>query len=150
MTGVPPLPRWLGLAGLLPQWALLLALLIGPEEWRPVLLALGWAYGALIFSFLGGLWWGIAAARHGRGKAVPHWLWCVAVVPSLLALLTFLPQALTGEWSGTMLVTLGIFILVSLLIDRQMPRHGAPPWWMGLRVPLSLGLGAATVLLGLV
>ncbi len=146
MNGVPPLPRWLGLAGLLPQWACLLALLIGPEEWRPAILALGWAYGALIFSFLGGLWWGIAAARHARGKAVPRWLWFVSVVPSLLA---FLLCLWTGDWAGP-LVALGIFIFASLLIDRIMPRYGAPSWWMGLRVPLSLALGMATVLLGLV
>ena len=149
MTGVPPLPRWLGLAGLLPQGAILLALLIGPEYWRPAMQALGWAYGALIFSFLGGLWWGIAASRHARGKAVPHWLWCVSVIPSLLALLTFLPLIWTVHWQDAMLAALGIFILASLPIDRLMLRYGAPSWWMRLRVPLSIGLGMATILLGI-
>ena len=85
----PPLARLLGFAGLLPQLACALAKWFGSEEWRWTALAMGWAYAALIFSFLGGLWWGLATAALARGAQVPHWLWLAAIAPSLLALLTY-------------------------------------------------------------
>ena len=53
--------RRLGYAGLLPQIAAL-ALFAGGGEWGWVALAAGFAYAALIFSFLGGVWWGQALA----------------------------------------------------------------------------------------
>ena len=48
MNRVPPFPRLLGLAGLLPQLACLLAVLIGGEGWRFAALALAWGYAALL------------------------------------------------------------------------------------------------------
>lgn len=149
MTAIPALPRWLGLAGLLPQLACLAAVWLGPEEWRYAALAIGWGYAALIFSFLGGLWWGIAAAASRRQEAVPGWLWIASVVPSLLALLTYLPWVFGYGWPGPSLVLLGLAILASLLVDRRLSGREAPGWWFALRLPLSLGLGLATVLLAL-
>ena len=146
---MPALPRWLGLAGLLPQLACLAAVWLGPEEWRYAALAIGWGYGALIFSFLGGLWWGIAAGAAARGQAVPGWLWIVSVVPSLLALLTYLPWVFGLDWPGPSLVVLGLAILASLAVDRRLSGREAPGWWFALRLPLSVGLGLATVLLPL-
>lgn len=147
MTQIPPLPRWLGLAGLLPQAACLLAVLVGPPEFRWTGLAVAWGYGALIFSFLGGLWWGLAAAAQARGEAVPGWLWFASVMPSLLALLTYLPWVLGLSWPGPSMTVLGIMIAASLLVDRKLGAL-APDWWMALRVPLALGLGAMTLVLG--
>jgi len=148
MTQTPPFPRWLGLAGLLPQAACLLAVVAGPPEARWTGLAIGWGYGALIFSFLGGLWWGLAAAAQARGEMVPGWLWFAAVAPSLLALLTYVPWVLGYGWPGPSLIVLGLMIAGSLLVDRQLGAL-APAWWMGLRAVLSLGLGVMTVVLGL-
>lgn len=146
---MPALPRWLGLAGLLPQLACLAAVWLGPDEWRYAALAIGWGYGALIFSFLGGLWWGIAAGTAARGQAAPAWLWVVSVVPSLLALLTYLPWVFGLDWPGPSLVVLGLAILASLAVDRRLNGREAPGWWFALRLPLSVGLGLATVLLPL-
>ena len=61
-TAPPPLTktaRLLGLAGLLPQLIAVLFLLDG-SGMRWIATAGGYGYAALIFSFLGGLWWAIA------------------------------------------------------------------------------------------
>ena len=149
MQSVPHLPRLLGLAGLLPQFACLCTAWFGPDEWYWTALAIGWGYGALIFSFLGGLWWGIAAGALARNVVVPGWLWIASVVPSLLALLTYLPWVFGLDWPEPSLVLLGLAILASLAVDRRLSGREAPDWWWSLRMPLSLGLSFATVLLPL-
>ena len=146
MRAVPARARALGLAGLLPQAALLLALLAGPDDWRFAALALAWGYAALIFSFLGGLWWGLAARA---GDAAPGWLWVAAVAPSLIAFASYVPWVFAGAWPAPSLVVLGTGLIASLLVDRRLAPI-APAWWMALRWPLSLGLGTATLLAGLV
>lgn len=149
MTRIPALPRWLGLAGMLPQLACLWTVWFGPEEWRYAALAIAWGYGALIFSFVGGLWWGIAAGASARGVRVPAWLWIASIVPSLLALATYLPWVFGLEWPGPSLVVLGLAILASLLVDRRLSGREAPVWWLGLRAPLSIGLGLTTMFVAL-
>ena len=148
MSAVPPWPRLLGLAGLLPQLAALAIAFLGPEEWHELSRTIGALYAALIFTFLGGTWWGIAAgapAAERRGGLA--WLWVAAVTPSLLAL------ALIGALIGGMLplepvlVMLGAGLLVALGIDARLGSL-SPRWWMQLRAPLSLILGAATIALG--
>lgn len=148
MTGLtPPVPRLLGLAGLLPMAALLCLVLGGGPEWRWSALALGWFYAALIFSFLGGLWWGLAAAAGGRA---PNWLWWAGIAPSLLALTTLIPWLIGDPWPGPSLVLLGIAIGLSTLVDRRIAALGlAPRWWLALRLILSIGLGAMAILMGL-
>lgn len=145
MQPVPALPRWLGLAGLLPQFACVVVLYAGPAEWREAALAIAFAYAALILSFLGGMWWGIAAAAPAaqRRKAL-GWLWIAAVLPSLVALACFLPWALGWAWPEPSLVMLGGALLVSLGVDAKLGAL-APRWWLALRVPLSTGLGLATI-----
>ena len=145
MQSVPALPRWLGLAGLLPQLTCVAVLYAGPAEWREAALAIAFAYAALILSFLGGMWWGIAAAAPAaqRRKAL-GWLWIAAVLPSLVALACFLPWALDWAWPEPSLVMLGGALLVSLGVDAKLGAL-APRWWMALRVPLSTGLGLATI-----
>lgn len=145
MASVPVLPRWLGIAGLLPQLGCVAVLYAGPADWRAGALALAFAYAALILSFLGGAWWGIAAAAPAaeRRNAL-GWLWIAAVVPSLVALAGFLPWALGWQWPEPSLVMLAGALLVSLGVDARLGAL-APRWWMALRVPLSLGLGLLTL-----
>ncbi|WP_245844049.1 DUF3429 domain-containing protein [Sphingomonas spermidinifaciens] len=143
---MPPPARLLGAAGLLPQGAAALLVVAGPLEWRFTALALAFAYAALILSFLGGLWWGLAAAV----RQVPDWIYWAAVVPSLFALVTCVPWSIGSDWPGPSLVALGLAILASLGVDLRLDRMGlAPRWWLGLRVPLSLGLGTLTLIVGL-
>ena len=145
MQPVPTLPRWLGLAGLLPQFTCVAVLYAGPAEWREAALAIAFAYAALILSFLGGMWWGIAAAAPAaQRRRTLGWLWIAAVLPSLVALACFLPWALDWAWPEPSLVMLGGALLVSLGVDAKLGAL-APRWWMALRVPLSTGLGLATI-----
>lgn len=143
----PALARLLGLAGLLPQVAVVLVLLEQNSELRFSALAMGYAYAALILSFLGGLWWGLAA----RADNPPAWLWVAAVVPSLVALASAVPWAVGDAWPGPSLIALGAALVAALGVDWQLQRTGvAPGWWLGLRVPLSVGLGTLTVLMALI
>ena len=145
MRDVPSLPRMLGLAGLLPQFACVAALYLGPDAWRYTAQAIAFGYAALIFSFLGGMWWGIAAmAPAAENRRTLGWVWVAAVTPSLIALVAYLPWVFGQTWPEPSLVMLGAGILISLAVDAKL-RALAPHWWMSLRVPLSLGLGLATV-----
>jgi hypothetical protein len=150
---VPRLPRVLGFAGLFPQFACLAAVLFGGAEWRWSALAIAWAYAALILSFLGGTWWGLAAAADRSTKSssltARSWMWAVAVAPSLIALATFVPWIVGAEWPGPSLLVLGAILLATPLVDRRLTDL-APNWWLALRRSLSLGLGAATILIGII
>ena len=141
----PPLPRIavvLGIAGLAPQvWALLATF---SEADRYIGLAAGYFYAALIFSFLGGLWWGIAASR----KDAPEWLYVAAVVPSLIAFATGIPWMTGAEWPGPSLGVLGFAILASISVDwALLKRKLIDQSLLRLRGGLSLGLGVLTLLL---
>ena len=141
--GIPPIARQLGLSGLLPQLAVVALLLSGDPQSRFSALAIAYAYAAIILSFLGGLWWGLAA----RTDSPPRWLWFASVAPSLVALVTAWPWMVGLRWPGPSLVVLGISLIAALLVDRALVRAGiAPPGWMALRIPLSLGLGVLTML----
>ena len=144
----PTVARLLGYAGLLPQISVLAVLMFGNLETRFSALALGYAYAALILSFLGGMWWGLAAQAR---KTVPGWIWFAAVAPSLVALVSALPWAIGEPWPGPSLGMLGIALLAGLAVDFRMSALGlCPRWWLGLRIPLSLGLGILTLAIGYV
>ncbi len=139
----PPLPRIalvLGVAGLAPQvWALLATF---READRYIGLAAGYFYAALIFSFLGGLWWGIAASR----KDAPEWLYVAAVVPSLIAFASGIPWMTGAEWPGPSLGLLGLGILASSLVDRALFKLGLiDVSLLRLRLLLSVSLGLLTL-----
>ena len=149
MTNIPRLARVLGLAGLLPQLVALACLWFGPEDWREPALRLAVVYAALILSFLGGLWWGIAAgAPAAERRNSLGWLWVAAVTPSLVALGCFMPWIIGWSWPEPSLVMLGAALLVSLGVDARLGAL-APHWWMALRVPLSVVLGATTIAIAL-
>lgn len=144
---VPAVPRLLGLAGLLPQLAAVLALFVLPRDAGYFAQALAFAYAALILSFLGGLWWGLAAGA----RAAPAWVYGAAVVPSLYALACAVPWALTMlSWPGPSLIALALGLFASLWVDVRFEALALNPrWWLALRVPLSLGFGTLTLLAGL-
>lgn len=139
---VPAVPYWLGMTGLLPQ-LLFVALAIYGGGWGWIALAAGFAYAALIFSFLGGVWWGQAMQR----ESAPRWAYVVAVLPSLLALGLFLPWTVGADWPGPSLLWLGLMLCLSPLVDRAL--NFGDSAWMAFRWRLSLGLGGMSVLLAL-
>lgn len=132
----------LGYAGLLPQ-AVALALVLSGGEWSWIALASSFAYAALIFSFLGGVWWGQALTATNP----PVWSFAVAVLPSLIGLALFLPWTLGWPWPGPSLFWLGLLICASPLVDRSLALGDA--LWMRLRWHLSLGLGSLTLAIAL-
>ncbi|UVO50101.1 DUF3429 domain-containing protein [Sphingomonas sp. SUN019] len=143
---MPPIAKWLGYAGLLPQLWALTVLLVGNPESRFTALALGYAYAALILSFLGGMWWGLAAQARA---VIPAWVWGAAIAPSLIALASTLPWAVGARWPGPSLALLGGSLLASLAVDYSLAAAGlCPNWWLKLRVPLSVGLGGLTLWIG--
>lgn len=141
-TSFSPAARVLGYAGLLPP-IICIALILAGHEWRYSALAGGFAYGAAIFSFLGGVWWGqaLGQGRAGTGAYV------LAVLPSLIAVALFLPWTFGWDWPGPALLYLGALILLSPLVDRAL--GFANTGFLRLRWHLSLGLGGLTIGLGL-
>jgi len=140
---LPALARALGYAGLLPQVFAVLATF--DAETRFIGLAAGYFYAALILSFLGGLWWGVAATS----RDAPGWLWAAAIAPSLIAFASGIPWMIGGDWPGPSLIILGVCLIGSLLVDRSLSRGGfVDDRLYRLRVALSLGLGGLTILLG--
>lgn len=142
--------RLLGYAGLLPQAAAIALIAAGRRE--AALAAL--LYASIILSFLGGMWWGFAMRRTANQAALA----ITAVVPSLVAaaLLAVAFAAIylpLGPGSDRVavaaLVGLGVALIVTLPVDRHLTATGeAPVGWMGLRAPLSLGLGLLTIAAG--
>ena len=152
MTGkVGPVARALGFAGLLPQGgavAALSAAVLQPSAFAGFAgpaAGVALIYPLVIFSFLGGMWWGLGMRAEARQAAIVG----MAVVPSLAALALFavLVAVRDPRWA---FVALGSAILLTLLVDRWLVQAGvAPEGWMRLRVPLSVGLGGLTILAGL-
>ena len=129
----PPIPRpalLLGAAGLLPSLAMPVLLAAGDAAAAFALKA-GPAYGALIASFIGGAWWGLAANRAGDA-ALTRWL-VLSVLPMLAAWVALLlpPQA------GLLMLAV-IFALLPLADRAAQAGALAPEWWWRLRLPLSL------------
>ena len=141
MTALPRAARQLGYAGLLPQVLCALYVFDG-GKWQWTAQAIAFGYAALIFSFLGGVWWGIGIAR----RDAPHWIFGAAVMPSLLALAAYTPWIIGWEWPGPSLIVLGLLLLASPLVDRAI--GGLERAWLALRWQLSLGLGGLTTLIG--
>lgn len=143
MTPPAPVGRTailLGFAGLLPPAAAVgWAIMQDRSAW-----VVGLIYALSILSFLGGIWWGLAM-RAGVRQAP---LVAMAVVPSLLAFVLAVTSFVTFG-SSWVLVATGVALLLTLPVDRWLTRTGAAPAnWMRLRVPLSVGLGGLTILLG--
>ncbi|MEJ8631126.1 hypothetical protein P0F65_17465 [Sphingomonas sp. I4] len=73
------------------------------------------------------------------------------MAPSLIGWIILLPPLLGGGSLRVALLILGAVILVTPLVDARIGRwvHEMPGWGR-LRLALSSGLGAATILLGLI
>lgn len=134
--------RLLGFAGLLPPLICLMA--VFDDGTRYMALGAAYFYAALIFSFLGGFWWGLAVASPGA----PQWVYGAAVVPSLLAFVSAVPWMIGMTWPGPSLGLLGIALIAALWVDVRLNRLGImPDWMLSLRILLSVGLGAVTLAL---
>ncbi|SFI92758.1 Protein of unknown function [Sphingomonas sp. NFR04] len=143
-ASLAPAARILGYAGLLPLIGCAAGLVLLPLH-RALLLDAGFGYAALIFSFLGGLWWGQGVAK---GTASPA-LFTIAVLPSLIAWGLMLLRLL-GWTTEAALLVLGAAILLSPIVDLALARkQPSISGWIALRLQLSIGLGALTLALAL-
>lgn len=141
-TSLTPSARLLGYAGLLPQ-VLCVVLVLSESYYQYAALTMGFIYPAMIFSFLGGVWWGQAIAKLGDASAGTY---IIAVMPSLISAALFIPYLEGWEWPGPAMLYLGAFIALSPFVDRAL--GFAAPDFMRLRWHLSLGLGALTIATG--
>lgn len=142
---VGPVALALGFSGLLPQLAIAGAAIVLPhgDMVRAALPLAALIYGGAILSYLGGIWWGFAMRRRDRQARLA----AVSVLPSLIAAV-LLAMSFMGD-AGWLCVALGSAIMLTLPVDRHLAATGdAPAGWMRLRVPLSLGLGVLTILIG--
>ena len=137
--------RWLGLAGLIPPAWATLTVFANPElRWGAM--AIAYAYATIIFSFLGGVWWGLAL----KAERPMLWVYPLAILPSLIGVATFLPWIWGYVWPAPSMIVLGVCLLASPLVDRAIGRISPlPDGWLRLRWILSIGLGGMTLLLGI-
>ena len=142
----------LGFAGLLPQGAALAGVVWGGPDWVAYAIVVAIAYAAIILSFLGGIWWGIAMGRRvGQTR-----LAVLAIAPSLWVFATMLGMLAAGKagvvvelyyaWGAT---ALAAALLATIAVDARLERSGeAPAGWTGFRVRLSVGLALLTAAAG--
>jgi hypothetical protein len=130
-----PISAWvLGLAGLGPAMlftavALFADTPLWPHAWRFML-----CYGAVILSFIGGAWWGLASAPGASGGRAS--LYVLAIAPALVAAVSLI----IGDWRGLSAVSAAFF--AALAVDTHLVASGvAPKWWTRLRLPLSAMMG---------
>lgn len=129
---IPPVPRWLGLAGAIPFVAGMVAYANGGLLGVSADLALRatLAYGAVILSFLGGIRWGIALGLAGEEKRDARLM--LSVVPSLLG------------WVALLLPAFPALVLLAVAFAAQgawdvgdVKDDGAPDWFATLRLMLT-------------
>lgn len=149
MTPLPQVrtpPVVLGVAGLLPQIACVTLAVLEPGT-RAVAAILGGAYAALILSFLGGMWWMQALLRSDER----WWPYLLAVAPSLIGWAVLLAVIGGAAPPAAALMTLALALFASPFGDREVGAllRGVLAWRQ-LRLALSGGLGAMTLVLALV
>ncbi|MEW9918416.1 DUF3429 domain-containing protein [Marimonas sp. MJW-29] len=138
MIRIPPAALLLGFAGLVPfVWGAILVLdFPGPANapLPEVLLGDGRLimirYGGIILPFMAGVLWGFATKASGAQAAVGYIL---SVIPALWWF--FMP----GSGVTSALTNLATGFVGVLLIDYAFHRWElAPPWWMTLRIQLTV------------
>jgi hypothetical protein len=149
MTDDRRIPRpalLLGLAGLIPfLWSaathLLPALAGWASQWvLPMFLGayVGLTYGTVILSFMSGVLWGFATRAEGREAAVAYTL---SVIPALWCFF------MVSDASDNSVIFLAAGFVGLLFLDTIFSVWGlAPPWWLRLRVMLTVVVVACLAL----
>ncbi|MCU9838637.1 DUF3429 domain-containing protein [Ruegeria sp. WL0004] len=137
MSGIPRVPLFLGLAGLLPFiWGAATYLLPALQAWGAGILGPRFigpyvqiAYGQIILAFMSGVLWGFATKANGGQAATGYVL---SVIPALWAFF------MTGGGPTSAAVNLIFGFLGLLMLDAAFAAWGlAPVWWMRLRLVLT-------------
>lgn len=132
---IPRAVLWPGLAGLIPFWALGLSALY-PVGIAPVFMLYALiTYGAVILSFVGAIWWGMAAASPLAVTKTPFFFW--SVVPALIGWFA----TLIAPDTGVLLLATGFFL--QWLFDAWLALRGPdfmPRWVFPVRTILTAGV----------
>jgi hypothetical protein len=137
-TRIPRPALILGLAGLVPfLWSAATHLSPGLSafagQWLPPMFLgsyVGLTYGTLILAFMSGVLWGFATKADGQAATVAYIL---SVIPALWAFL------MVTDASPTSTIYLAAGFVGLLILDAAFAAWGlAPPWWLRLRVMLTL------------
>ncbi|MFC3613878.1 DUF3429 domain-containing protein [Lutimaribacter marinistellae] len=138
MTRIPTAPLLLGLAGLIPfVWGALTYLDGNLQAWGAQALGPRFVgpyvqlfYGSVILSFMSGVLWGFATKVDGSRAALGYVL---SVLPALWAFF------MTGGGPVSAGLNLMFGFAALLLLDAAFSRWGlTPPWWMQLRILLTV------------
>ena len=132
----------LGFLGLLPFIGLTLAALL--DLWAPLAIELFILYSAIIFSFLGGIHWGLVMRSddtdHSRAL---HW----SMLPSIAAIATLVFHNLPLACDTT-LATLSILALLHLFwLNYERRKHSTHAWYLELRGRLTFTVTALHIIL---
>ena len=124
-----------GLAGLIPFWILALSGVL-PFGLPPLLALIAFiTYGAVILSFVGAIWWGLAAAVGPTAPKAAMFLW--SVLPALIGWMATLMSADLG----VLILAVGFLLQWSLdagLVTRY--PEVMPRWVFRLRTILTAGV----------
>jgi hypothetical protein len=135
---IPRAALLLGLAGLIPfLWSAATVLFPALAGWAgqwliPLFLGpyVGLTYGTVILSFMSGVLWGFATKAEGREAAVAYTL---SVIPALWCFL------MVTDASDNSTIYLAAGFVGLLFLDTIFSVWGlAPPWWLRLRVMLTV------------
>lgn len=148
-AAVPPIAKTLGLAGLIPFFALSPPVAAQLPLLAPSLLAdvavMQVGYGVAIASFLGGIHWGAAMLDFrpaAKAFETERYLW--GVTPCLLAVPALYMEA--GPGAFAVATALGVVHAVDSSFSW---RSLVPPWYMSLRRPLTaLAIGGLLLTAG--
>jgi hypothetical protein len=139
-SGLTQAAAALAYAGALPLILAALLVWARPTDIGPQLINLIIVYGGLLLAFFGGVRWGVAVMHRG-GPTFANLLG--GVMPFVIAFPVFLLEA---AWLR--LLILVIALPVMLLDDLRATRKGsgAPDWYLGVRLPLTIMMEFALVL----
>jgi len=137
-TRIPRAALLPGLLGLTPFWALALSTVAGAGIDPLLAVTALIMYGAIILSFVGALWWGLAI--HAPANAPRNALFVWSVIPALIG--WFATLALPDVGLRMLMAGLALQWVLDGMLMRKVPEL-IPGWMFRLRTMLTFGaLGA--------
>lgn len=126
------MPKLLGYLGLLPFIIPTVFLFCDYHHfmvWRNVLIS----YAAVILSFLGAVYWGVAMIVKEMSIKKRNVMLAWSVIPSIVAWICLLIPQVYG------LILLSVFFVISFFMDMQLTKSEAKPaWYIPLRFQLTV------------
>ncbi len=131
---IPPAIRFLTALGFVPFVVLAMAAAFLPPEYQPLTLKLQHLFGAVILSFLGGIYWGWELAIcYAQTQAVSTPRLIIGILPPIFGWLSLLlPVTLAG------LALAGCFAALLAYDLWRTNHHLAPRWYPNVRIPVTV------------